>query len=121
METNFVLKRINTLYSNLSSLNLFELLELRKNYKKLNYSITEVDIQLLRLITLPIFLVLMCLFSSILMLRIKHLSNTTIQISLGLFFSVIIYYFNNFLCFGNYRKIRSDNCNINSSDHTKFN
>ena len=30
------------------------------------------------------------------MLKIKHLSNTTIQISLGLFFSVIIYYINNF-------------------------
>ena len=96
MNTNFDLKRINTLYSNLNSLNLFELYELRKNYKKLNYSITEVDIQLLRLFTLPIFLVLMCLFSSILMLKIKHLSNTTIQISLGLFFSVIIYYINNF-------------------------
>jgi hypothetical protein len=30
------------------------------------------------------------------MLRIKHLSNTTFQIALGLFFSVLIYYFNNF-------------------------
>ena len=38
----------------------------------------------------------MCLFSSILMLRIKHLANTTLQITLGLFFSVIIYYLNNF-------------------------
>ena len=84
------------MYSNLSSLNLFELFELRNNYKKLNYSITDVDLQLLKLISLPIFLVLMSLFSSILMLRIKHLSNTTFQIALGLFFSVIIYYFNNF-------------------------
>ena len=30
------------------------------------------------------------------MLRIKHLSNTTLQITFGLFFSVIIYYLNNF-------------------------
>ncbi len=96
IETNFDLKRINTLYSNLSSLNLLELFELRQNYKKLNYSITEVDLQLLKLFSLPIYLALMCLFSSILMLRIKHLSNTTFQIALGLFFSVIIYYFNNF-------------------------
>ena len=94
--TNFDLKKINSLYSNLNSLNLFELLELRQNYKKLNYSITDVDLQLLKLISLPIFLVLMTLFSSILMLRIKHLSNTTFQIAIGLFFSVIIYYFNNF-------------------------
>ena len=30
------------------------------------------------------------------MLKIKHLSSTTVQISLGIFFSVIIYYLNNF-------------------------
>ena len=96
LNTNFDLKRINSLYSNLSSLNLFGLLELRNNYKKLNYSIIDVDLQILKLLTLPIFLVLMCLFSSILMLKIKHLSNTTLQITFGLFFSVIIYYLNNF-------------------------
>ena len=96
IDTNFDLKRINSLYSNLSSLNLIELLELRKNYKKLNYSVTEVNLQLLKLLSLPLFLILMCLFSSILMIRVKHLSNTTLQITLGLFFSVIIYYLNNF-------------------------
>ncbi len=96
LDTNFNLKKINSLYSNLSSLNLFELLDLRKNYKKLNYSIIDVDLQILKLISLPIFLILMCLFSAILMLRVKHLSNTTLQITIGLFFSVIIYYFNNF-------------------------
>ena len=96
LDTNFDLKRVNSLYSNLSSMNLYELYELRKNYKKLNYSITEVELQLLKLISLPLFLLLMCLFSSILMLRIKHLSNTTFKIALGLFFSVIIYYLNNF-------------------------
>ena len=96
INTNFDLKRINSLYSNLSSLNLFGLFELRKNYKKLNYSITDVDLQILKLLSLPLFLILMCLFSSALMLRIKHLSNTTLQITLGLFVSVIIYYLNNF-------------------------
>ncbi len=96
INTNFDYKRINTLYSNLNSLNLFELYQLRKNYKKLNYSITEVELQLLKLITLPFFLVLMSLFSATMMLKIKHLSGSTFKISLGLFFSVIIYYFNNF-------------------------
>jgi len=96
IHTNFDYKRINTLYSNLSSLNLSELYQLRVNYKKLNYSVTEVDLHLLKLITFPIFLVLMCLFSSVIMLRIKHLSNSTFKIVLGLFFSVIIYYLNNF-------------------------
>lgn len=96
LDTNFDYKKINSLYSNLNSLNLFELFELRQNYKKLNYSIVDVDLQILKLISLPLFLILMCLFSSILMLRIKHLSNTTLQITMGLFFSVIIYYLNNF-------------------------
>ncbi len=96
LNTNFDLKRVNSLYSNLSSLNLLGLYELRSNYKKLNYSIVDVDLQILKLLSLPILLVLMCLFSSILMLRIKHLSNTTLQITFGLFFSVIIYYLNNF-------------------------
>ena len=70
-------------------MNLFELLELRGNYKKLNYSIVDVDLQILKLISLPIFLILICLFSSMLMLRIKHLSNTTLQITLGLFFQLL--------------------------------
>ena len=96
IETNYDYKRINSLYSNLSSLNILELLELRKNYKKLNYSITELDLQLLKLLILPIFLLLICLFSSLIMLRIKHLSSSTLKITIGLFFSVIIYYFNNF-------------------------
>ena len=96
IKTNFNSKTINTLYSNLNSLNIIELYELKKNYKKLNYSTTEVDLQLLKLITLPFFLVLISLFSSLIMLKTKHLSGSTIKISLGLFFSVIIYYFNNF-------------------------
>ena len=99
LDTNFDYKKINSLYSNLNSLNLFELFELRKNYKKLNYSIVDVDLQILKLISLPLFLILMCLFSSILILNIKHLSSTTLQITMGLFFSVIIYYLNNFFMF----------------------
>ena len=96
IETNFDLRRIKTLFSNLSSLDIFGLFELRDNYKKLNYSLTEVDLQLLKLITYPLYLFLMTIFSSLIMLRSKRLSSTTIKISLGLFFSVIIYYVNNF-------------------------
>ena len=96
LETNFNYERIQTLYSNLSSLNLFQLYELRENYKKLNYSLTEINLQLLKLISYPINLLLMTIFSFLIMLRSKRLGNTTFQISMGLFFSVIIYYLNNF-------------------------
>ena len=39
LDTNFDYKRIQSLYSNLSSLNFLQLYELRENYKKLNYSL----------------------------------------------------------------------------------
>ena len=96
IKTNFDYKKIKTLYSNLSSLNIFQLYELRKNYIKLNYSITDVNLQLLKLIVYPIFLLLITIFASIIMFNSKHIKGTTFKISIGLFFSVIIYYLNNF-------------------------
>ncbi len=96
IKTNFNLETINSLYSNLSSLNLIDLYELRQNYKKLNYSLTEIDLQILKLISYPIYLVLITIFASLIMLNVKNIKSTTYKISLGLFFSVIIYYLNNF-------------------------
>jgi len=96
IETNFNYKKIQTLYSDLSALDIIQLFELRNNYKKLNYSLTEIDLQLLKLLAYPLYLVLIAIFSSLIMFRIKRLNTTTIQISFGLFFSVIIYYINNF-------------------------
>jgi len=96
LRTNFDQKRIQTLFSNLSSLNILELVELRENYKQSNYSVTEIDLHLLKLISYPLYLLLITIFSSLLMLNIKSIKSTTYKISLGLFFSVIIYYLNNF-------------------------
>ena len=95
-KTNFDYKKIQSLFSNLSSLSILELLNLRENYVNLNYSTIEIDLHLLRLFNYPIYLVLMTIFSSIIMLKIKWIENTTFKISLGLFLSVIIYYINNF-------------------------
>ena len=96
IKTNFDYKRIQSLYSNLSSLNIFQLYELRQNYAKLNLSLTEVNLQLLKLISYPIYLLLMTIFSALLMFNIKRLQIVTFKIALGLFFSVLIYYLNNF-------------------------
>jgi lipopolysaccharide export system permease protein len=96
LKTNFDFKRIKSLYSNLSSLNFYELFKLKQNYNKLNYSTVEIDLQLLKLISYPVYLLLMSLFSALIMLRIKRFDNSTFKISIGLFISVIIYYFNNF-------------------------
>tara|TARA_B100001057_G_scaffold259688_1_gene259912 strand:- start:45 stop:614 length:570 start_codon:yes stop_codon:yes gene_type:complete len=96
LKTNFDFKRIQSLYSNLSALSFVELYQLRENYKKLNYSTTEVDMHLYKLLSYPIFLLLITLLSSVIMLNIKQIKGTTFKISIGLFFSVIIYYLNNF-------------------------
>ena len=90
------MRRIQTLFSNWSSLSLIELIKLRDNYKNLNYSITEVNIHLLKLFLYPIYMVLMTIFSGIFMLKVKMYESSTFKISLGLFLSVIIYYVNNF-------------------------
>jgi len=96
IQTNFNYQIIQNLFSNLSSLSFLELVELRKNYKSLNYSIIEIDIQLIKIVTFPLYLVLMTIFSSIIMLNTKHFKSSIIKISIGLFFSVLIYYFFNF-------------------------
>ena len=96
LNTNFDVNRVKTLYSNLTALNFFELFTLKKNYKKLNYSTTEVDLHVLKLISYPFYLLLIAMFSAVIMFNIKQVAGTTFKISIGLFFSVIIYYLNNF-------------------------
>ena len=79
----------------MSSLNIYELHELRKNYLKLNYSVTEINLHILKLISYPIYLLLIVILSALIMLKIKQINGNTFKISIGLFLSVIIYYFNN--------------------------
>ena len=46
IQSNFNYEKIQSLFSNLSSLSIIELFELEKNYKSINYSTTEVNIQI---------------------------------------------------------------------------
>ena len=104
--TNYDIEIIQNLFSNLTSLSIFELLTLRANYMKLNYSLIEIDIQLLKLIFYPLYLILMVLLGTIIMMNSKNLKNNVIRYSIGLFFSVLIYYTNNlFLVLGQTEKI----------------
>ena len=95
-KTNFDYKLIQNLFSNMSSLSFMELIKMRKNYKKLNYSLTEIDLQLFKLISFPFYFILMFIFSAIIMMNTKTFKNKSIKIIIGLFLSVIIYYINNF-------------------------
>jgi len=94
--SNFNQKRIESLFSNLSSLSLLKLVDLRQNYKSLNYSTVDVDMQIYKVATYPLLLVIMTVLSSIIMLNTKKSSSKVLKIIIGLFFSVTIYYINNF-------------------------
>jgi lipopolysaccharide export system permease protein len=95
-KSNFNQIKIESLFSNLSSLSLLKLMDLRQNYRTLNYSTVEVDMQIYKVATYPLFLVIMTILSSIIMLNTKKSNSKIIKIVIGLFFSVIIYYINNF-------------------------
>jgi len=95
-KSNFNQIKIESLFSNLSSLSLLKLIDLRQNYKSLNYSTVEVDMQIYKVATYPLFLVIMTILSSIIMLSTKKSDSKIIKIVIGLFLSVIIYYINNF-------------------------
>tara|TARA_Y100000389_G_scaffold177841_1_gene190485 strand:- start:1010 stop:1894 length:885 start_codon:yes stop_codon:yes gene_type:complete len=95
-KSNFNQKRIESLFSNLSSLSLLKLINLRQNYKLLNYSTIDVDMQIYKVATYPLLLIIMTILSSVIMLNTKKNSSKVLKIIIGLFFSVIIYYINNF-------------------------
>ena len=94
-KSNFNQKWIESLFSNLSSLSLLKLIDLRKNYELLNYSTVDVDMQIFKIVTYPIFLVIMTILSSIIMFNTKKNNSKIIKIIIGLFFSVVIYYISN--------------------------
>ena len=96
INSNFNYEKIQSLFSNLASLSLLELFTLEKNYRSLNYSTTEVKIQINKIISYPIYLFLMTFLSSIIMFNTKNFKNNTLKISIGFALSVIIYYVNNF-------------------------
>ena len=79
----------------MSSLSFMELIEMRKIIK-LNYSLTEIDLQLLKLISFPFYFILMFVFSAIIMMNTKTFKSKSLKVIIGLFLSVVIYYINNF-------------------------
>ena len=97
LESNFDLKKINGLFSNLSSLTMIDLINLRESYTSLNYSVVEIDSHLLKIFSYPLYLTLITIFSAIIMFNIGFRKNTFFKVTLGIFLSVVIYYINYFL------------------------
>jgi len=92
IKTHFDIKKINSLFDNLSTLNFSQLLELRDNYKSLGNSTREIDIHLHKLYSLPLFISIMTIFSSIIMFNNKRNTSIIFHLLLGILISVIVYY-----------------------------
>jgi len=106
LKTNFDQDKINKLFSNISTLNLLELFDLKKDYENLGYSSDEILIHLLKLFSTPFFYGVLTVMSSIIMFNFKKDRSLFFHIILGILMSVIIYYINfMFTSLGNNGKI----------------
>ena len=92
LNTNFNLEKINSLFSNLSSLTMWELEKLKKDYETLGYSTLEINTHRHKIIAYPIYLMIMTLVSGIIMLNIKINKSRIFNLILGISLSVIIFY-----------------------------
>ncbi len=95
-QSNFDKQKISTLFSNLSSQNILELNQLKKDYKNLGYSNILVNAHQLKIYSYPIYLAIMVCLSSILMFNVRYNKSKIFNFIVGIFISVIIYYINFF-------------------------
>ena len=96
INTNFNREKLNSIFSNLNSLNLLQLLNLSEDYKKLGLSNIEIKSHLFKLYSFPIFISIMATIGSILILSFSFKRSKFFNLSLGILSSVTIYYINYF-------------------------
>ena len=92
IKTHFNEKKIGSMFRNLSSLNILDLIKLNDDYKALGYSTIDVKSHLYKLFSFPVYLSVMTILSSIIMFNIKRNKAMIFHIILGIFLSVLIYY-----------------------------
>ena len=106
LNSNFNINKINNTFRDLNSFNLFQLINLKKENELLGYSSQDIDLHALKIISLPVFLGIMVIISSIIMLNIKKDKTYIFHVLLGITLSVIIYFISNiFNVFGLTNKI----------------
>jgi len=106
IKSNFDKNKINSLFSNFSTLNIWELFYLKTDYEKLGYSSNEVMIHLIKLLSSPFLYGLMTILASIIMFNTNKINSLFFSMVLGILVSVCIYYINfMFVSLGNTGKI----------------
>ena len=94
LKTNFNEKKIKNLFNNISTLNLFELFNLKKDFIKFGYSTDEIRLHVLKILSLPLFYGILTILSSVVMFSISKDRNFTFHLIIGILMSVTIYYIN---------------------------
>ena len=89
-------KIISNLYSNLNSLNIFQLIKLEENYQSIGYSATEVKLHLNKIYSIPFYLTLTTIIGSLIMFKMNFIKSKFFLIVIGVLVSVIFYYINYF-------------------------
>ena len=87
---------ISNLFSNLNSLNIYQLNLLISNYSKIGYSTTDVNVHLNKLYSLPIFYLLMTILGLLIMMKFTFIKTKFFTIIVGVSVSVFVYYINYF-------------------------
>ncbi len=94
--SNFDEQRIMSIFENLSSLDMFKIESLKKDYEMLGYNTDIINGHKHRLYSYPLYLAIMVCIGAILMLNIGHNKSKIGNIVIGIAVSVIIYYVNYF-------------------------
>ena len=87
---------ISKLFSNLNSLNIYELHELSESYSKIGYSNTDIKLHLNKIYSMPIFYIIMTILGYLIINKLKRVKSKFFVILSGIFISVIVYYLNYF-------------------------
>jgi lipopolysaccharide export system permease protein len=95
-KSNFNSEKINSLFSNLTSLTIWELFSLRDDYISVGYSIKEINLHLQKIYSFPIYLTILTVFASVLMLNVPLNKPKFFYLLMGIFASVLIFYINHF-------------------------
>jgi len=91
-QTNFDYLKINSMFSKLDSLNIYELYKQKKDFLAVGMTVSDIDLYLNKLYAYPLSLVLFLVLTSILMFNVKFKKSKTAVLIFGILLSVIIYY-----------------------------
>ncbi len=92
LQTNFNYEKITKIFSNISTLDISKLFDLKNDYEKLGYSSDEIYLQLLKLLTVPALYGILVIVASIVVFSISNKTSLIFQTTIGFLVSVIIYY-----------------------------